>query len=241
MLYITVLVMALLSYRNKFAIGTHALRVKSLSACMAIILALSFAPAIHAGNNEVMGEIHFEGKSKVEKTSGVWVDGQYVGYLRELKGSKRVLLLPGEHEISVRQNGYQDFTQRVMLRPGEKLKVQVAMQRAATGAVPAAWAIVKIDVNPPRAAVFLDGRFVGHVAEFQGVGRSLQVVPGSHDIKVALPGYKTFQTSISPLPHQKVELKTDLLKNTIPVDDPSLRSGASDRPEPPPPPEPAPQ
>jgi hypothetical protein len=53
-----------------------------------------------------MGELQFEGKSKLEKRSGVWIDGQYVGYLKELKGAKKVLLLLGEHEISVRQNGY---------------------------------------------------------------------------------------------------------------------------------------
>ena len=45
-----------------------------------------------------MGEIEFQGKSKVEKTSGVWIDGQYLGYLDELKGSKRILLLPGTHK-----------------------------------------------------------------------------------------------------------------------------------------------
>jgi hypothetical protein len=65
------------------------------------MLALLFTPAVYAGN-EVMAEIQFQGKSKVEKTSGVWVDGQYVGYLKELKGSKKVLLMPGEHVITVR-------------------------------------------------------------------------------------------------------------------------------------------
>jgi hypothetical protein len=39
----------------------------------------------------------------------VWVDGQYVGYLNELKGSNKLLLLPGKHIITVRQNGYHDF------------------------------------------------------------------------------------------------------------------------------------
>ena len=65
------------------------------------VSALLLTPAIYAGN-EVMGEIQFEGRSKVERTSGVWVDGGYVGYLKELKGSKKVLLLPGEHVISVK-------------------------------------------------------------------------------------------------------------------------------------------
>jgi hypothetical protein len=61
--------------------------------------------SVSAQNSDVLGEIQFEGKTNVEKTSGVWVDGQYVGYLKELKESKKVLLLPGEHTISVRKNG----------------------------------------------------------------------------------------------------------------------------------------
>lgn len=189
------------------------------------ILALSafvLPPALLAGN-QVMGELYLEGKTKIERTSGVWIDGQYVGYLKELKGNKKVLLLPGEHVVSVRQNGYQDFTQRVVLTPGQKLTVQVAMQKAPTGADPAVWSTVKIDVNPPRAAVFLDGRFVGHVAEFEGLGRALLVAPGTHNIKISLPGYQTFTTEISPLAHQKVELKTNLQKGDSSADDPSLQ------------------
>jgi hypothetical protein len=97
------------------------------------------------------------------------------------------------------------------------------MQKAPTGAEPAAWSTVKISVNPSRAAVFLDGRFVGHVGEFGGAGRALLVAPGNHQIKVALPGYTTFESNINPLPNQKVELKTELVKADVPIDDPSLR------------------
>jgi hypothetical protein len=164
------------------------------------------------GENAVMGEIQFEGKSHVEKTSGVWVDGGYVGYLAELKGSKKVLLLPGEHIISVRQDGYQDFTQHIRVEPGEKQVIHVAMEKAPTGPLPAAMATLKISVNPSRAAVFLDNLFVGHVGEFEGVGRGLLVAPGAHRIKIALPGYQAFETEVKPLANQNVEIKTDLLK-----------------------------
>lgn len=200
---------------------------RSLYALVALIF-LMLPTALLAGSNQVMGEIHFEGKSKVERTSGVWIDGQYVGYLKELKGNKKVLLLPGEHTISVRQNGYQDFTQRVDLKPGQKLVVPVAMMKAPTGTNPAAWSTVKIDVNPPRAAVFLDGNFIGHVGEFEGLGRALLVAPGTHNIKIALPGYQTFATEINPLANQKVELKTTLLKNNGPTSDPSLLGNGSE-------------
>lgn len=200
-----------------------------------------YTPAIYAGN-QVMGEIQFEGKSKVEKTSGVWVDGGYVGYLKELKGSKKVLLLPGEHVITVRQNGYQDFTERVAVQPGQKQVVRVAMEKAPMGAMPAVTATLKIAVNPPRAAVFLDGLFVGHVGEFEGVGRGMLVAPGPHKIRVALPGYQTFETEINPLPKQKVEVKTDLIKNDAAVADRLLKPGSnSTTPIPPPDPLPPPQ
>ena len=158
-----------------------------------VISALPLCPAVYAGN-DVMGELEFEGKSKVERTSGVWIDGGYVGYLKELKGSKKVLLLPGEHVINVRQDGYQDFEQRVVVQPGKKYLVRVEMQKALTQPMPAVTATVKIEVNPNRAAVFVDGQFVGHVGEFEGAGRGMLVAPGAHRIRVALPGYQTFET-----------------------------------------------
>ena len=78
------------------------------------LIALSFVLCIASmmsgsllyADNKVLGELQFEGASNVERNAGVWVDGQYLGYLKELKGSKAVLLLPGEHEIAVRQAGY---------------------------------------------------------------------------------------------------------------------------------------
>ena len=78
--------------------------VSTLLITAPIYIPAVFTSTVSAGNR-VMGEIQFEGRSKIERTSGVWVDGEYVGYLKELKGSKKVLLLPGEHVITVRQNG----------------------------------------------------------------------------------------------------------------------------------------
>jgi hypothetical protein len=208
------------------------LHAKLYLAWACVVLSLSFLNSTSsAQNSDVLGELQLQGKTNVEKTSGVWVDDQYVGYLKELKGSKKVLLLPGEHMISVRQNGYQDFTQEIVLQPGQTQIIQVTMNKAATGPMPpdAELATIKISVNPPRAAVFLDGRFVGHVGEFEGAGRALEVVPGKHLIRIALPGYVTFQSDINPMPKQKVEVKTDLVKSTIPVADPLLRGETNGR------------
>ena len=95
---------------------------------LVLLISTLFLPALHA-ENQVLGEVELVGASKVENTSGVWIDGQYVGYLSELKGSKKLLLLPGEHEITVRQGGYRDFVQKVTVRAGEKQSVAVKMEK----------------------------------------------------------------------------------------------------------------
>lgn len=183
-------------------------------ACFLVGFSL-FALATHA-ENKVLGELQLQGTSKVEKTSGVWIDGQYLGYLNELKGSKKILLLPGTHKLSVRQNGYQEFTRDVTLQPGEKQLVTVTMAKAQGYVMPAVTSEIKISVNPDRAAVFLDGQYIGHAGEFGGVAKSLIVAPGHRRISISLPGYNTFNTEIDLAPKQKFVLKTDLVKSNNP-------------------------
>jgi hypothetical protein len=74
---------------------------------------------------------------------------------------------------------------------------------------------VKLSVDPDRAAVFLDDAYVGHVSEFQGVGRAMLVNPGKHRIKIALAGYKPFESEFDLQPKQKYEVKTELEKGNI--------------------------
>ena len=166
-----------------------------------------------AQTNEVLGEIELVGATKVEKTSGVWVDGQYLGYLDELKGSKKILLLPGKHEIMVRQGGYRDQPIDVALQPGQKQTIRVVMEKDTRVSLPTITAEIKLAVNPDRAAVFVDGVFIGHVAEFRGVGKALLVAPGKRNIKISLPGYQSFATEVNLVANQKFEIKTDLLKS----------------------------
>jgi hypothetical protein len=190
--------------------GTRAFFLLSI-----LLSSLISVRAANAGN-DVLGEIELVGASKVEKTSGVWIDRQYIGYLNELKGSKKLLLLPGEHEIIVRQGGYLDFVQKVSVRAGEKQVISVKMEKDLRVQMPQVTAEIKLDVNPNRAAVFVDGVFVGHVAEFGGIGRALLVTPGKRKVVISLPGYQTFETDIDLVANQKSTIKTELVKGGPP-------------------------
>lgn len=167
--------------------------------------------------DKILGEVELQGASKVEKDSGVWVDGQYLGYLKELHGDKKLLLVPGEHEITVKQDGYIDFTQKVVLQPGEKLVVPVKMDKDPRFQMPKEFAEIKLAVNPNRAAVFVDGLLVGHVGDFDGVARSLLVAPGHRKITISLPGYESFETEVDLAANQKFQIKTDLQKAPVPA------------------------
>jgi PEGA domain len=192
----------------------------SLLCSLALIGFSVILPMLYAGNG-IEGEVELIGATKVENTSGVWVDGQYVGYLNELKGSKRLLLLPGEHDITVRQGGYLDFNQKVTVKAGEKQSIEVKMEKDTRVALPKITAEIKLDVKPNRAAVFVDGVYVGHIAEFEGLGRALLVAPGKHKIKISLPGYRDFDTEIDLVANQKSAIKTDMVKGG-PAEGPAL-------------------
>jgi PEGA domain-containing protein len=199
----------LLIFRSKVVYAAHF--------CLFIIVAICSAQ-----ESKVMGEVRFEGATKVEKDSGVWVDGDYVGFLKELHGNKKVLLLPGEHEISVRQSGYDDFLRKTVVEPGQVQTVQVAMHLSPRAVIPDVTATLKLSVEPGRAAVFLDDKYVGHASEFGGL-RSMLISPGKHRIKVGLPGYRTFETEVNLLAGQKSEVKTELVKGSIQQASPEIK------------------
>ena len=193
----------------------HKLRWIGLLAILVSCLTLTPTVAPMLAQTTVLGELTFKGASKVEKTSGVWIDGKYVGYLGELWGPKRILLIPGDHELTVRQAGYKDFTETLTVEPKVLLLVPVKMQKDTSNTWPSVTAELKVDVHPDRAAVFVDDRFLGHAGELGGAFHSMLLSPGAHRIKVELPGYQSFETDVTLVAGQKSVVKTNLEKGSI--------------------------
>jgi hypothetical protein len=178
---------------------------------------LYLAPAqVAAQQSQIMGELRFTSSNKAVRDSGVWIDGQYVGYVNELKGDNHISLLPGEHEIVVRQAGYKDYTKDIVVQPRQVQLIAVAMEKDARAVYPTGSnaAELKLNIAPTRAAVFVDDGYIGHVSDFGGY-RIMVVSAGKHVVKVELPGYRTFETEVNPLPGQRTEIKTDLVKGGI--------------------------
>lgn len=185
---------------------------KIFKAGVSLAFLCASALPIAAQNNEILGEVRFRPDNRAAKTAGVWVDGRYVGYLSELKGSKKLLLLPGDHEISVREAGYRSVDQMVAVEPNAVLTLRVTLAKDPRAQLPTVSGEVKLSIEPDRAAVFVDDQFAGHAHEFGGAGRAMLLSPGKHHIKITLPGYQSFNTEIEVRANQKYDIKTQLPK-----------------------------
>ena len=181
----------------------------------ALPMVVIFLISVVCAEDRLQSELRFAAHSKDEKTAGVWVDGQYVGFVKELAGDKKLMLLPGKHEIVIRQAWYNEFVKEVILEPGQTHEVKVELVKSAQLPTKGATGELKIAATPSRAAVFVDGQYAGHVDEFDGVGKAMLLTPGQHHLRIALPGYLPFDTMVDLRPQQKLKIQTDLVKGSI--------------------------
>jgi hypothetical protein len=179
------------------------------------LLAIMVIAGMVGAEDRVQAELRFVAHNNDEKTAGVWVDGQYVGYVKELAGEKKLILLPGKHEIIVRQAWFDEWVVQVILEPGQVREINVHLVKSARIPSREATGELKISATPSRAAVFVDNQYAGHVDEFDGVGKAMLLTPGQHRVRIALPGYLPFDTVVDLRPGQKLKLETQLVKGSI--------------------------
>ncbi|HLJ16958.1 MAG TPA: PEGA domain-containing protein [Bryobacteraceae bacterium] len=163
---------------------------------------------LHGQQNPKMGELRFTADNQSERDAGVWIDGKYFGYVKELKGDRKVLLAPGSHEISVRQAGYKDLAKTVVIDADQIQTFAVVLEENSQMTYPGSNAAeLRLDIQPKRAAVFVDGTYMGHGGDFSGRFHSMLVSPGKHHLKVTLEGYKSYETEIEAQANNKSQTR----------------------------------
>jgi hypothetical protein len=179
-------------------------------------LALLLSDPFHARaqQSQTMGEVRFTADNQYERDSGVWIDGKYAGYVKELKGNRKVMLPPGEHEILIRQAGYKDISQKIVMLPDQIQTIAVVLEENPKEIYPGSDAAeLRLDILPKRAAVFVDDGYMGHGGDFGGRFHSMLLSPGKHRLKVTLGGYKTYDTQIDAVANNKSQMKIVLEKS----------------------------
>jgi len=181
------------------------------------LLVLFFAALTNTYGQQTpkMGEVRFTADTQEERDSGVWIDGKYAGYVKELKGDRKVMLPPGEHEFLIRQAGYKDFEKKLVVEADQVQTIAVVLEEDSKVSYPGNNAAeLRLDILPKRAAVFVDDSYMGHGGDFGGRFHSMLVSPGKHRLKVTLDGYKTYETEIDAVASSKSQMKITLEKNS---------------------------
>ncbi|MGD0909041.1 MAG: PEGA domain-containing protein [Candidatus Acidiferrales bacterium] len=170
---------------------------------------------IYGQQSPGMGEVRFTADDQAERDSGVWIDGKYAGYVKELKGNRKVMLPAGEHDISIRQAGYKDFTQHLVVAADQIQTVAVVLEENTKMTYPGTDAAeLRLDIRPKRAAVFVDDGYMGHGSDFGGRFHSMLVSPGKHRLKITLEGYRTYESEIDAVASSKSQIKVVLDKGS---------------------------
>lgn len=177
--------------------------------------------------NPLLGEVELEAAGRIERNAGVWVDGQYVGFVKDLDGSDRLVLVPGTHQVLVKLIGYEDVSSTIVVEPGTRSQYRVQLQPTEGVEYPDkdATAKVRIDIEPKDAAIFVNDRYVGHVDRFNGP-KGMRLEPGTYRFTIALPGYRAFDTELAVRANQTYELKTKLQKGSLDEQAQALTAGA---------------
>ena len=206
---------SLILLANTPTIGLMSIQFRRFVSLSISFVCFGAAALVFGSDSAILAEVRFQPRTGADKTAGVWVDGQYVGYVKELNGAKKLMLLPGKHEIVARQAWYKDYVEQAVLEPGEVHSIRLSLVRDSRTPGSDATGELKISATPTRAAVFIDDQFAGHVDEFDGVGKALLLTTGKHRVRIALPGYLPFETVADLRPHQKLKIQTDLVKGSI--------------------------
>lgn len=174
-----------------------------LSFLFLVLLCVILAPA-RAQQSSKLGEVRFTADNQAERDAGVWIDGKYAGYVKELKGDRKLMLPAGPHEISIRQAGYQELTKSITIDPDQVETVAVVLEENTKVSYPGSSAAeYRLDISPKRAAVFVDGGYMGHGGDFSGRFRSMLVTPGRHHLKITLEGYRTYESDLEAVASTK--------------------------------------
>ena len=150
--------------------------ISLLGACAIILMASFFLPAQDSGHGKLKLNVR-------PNTAGVFVDGTYVGPAHDLGWPLWYALTPGEHEVSLRHPRLPQFSTKVTIEAGESTTLKHTMQ----GEIPVQppYGVLRVQGGSSKyCGVFLNGKFMGHVDEFNSSSQGLKISPGQYALKV---------------------------------------------------------
>ena len=124
--------------------------------------------------------------------AGLFVDGKYIGPAGRFTVPEKYPIAAGSHEVRLTDPRYEDFTTTVTVNPKKTTKVKFKLKKVEPAKPP--YGLIKIRGGKPESfmsvvagdigAVYINGKFYGHVDEFNNPSAGILIPPGTYEVSV---------------------------------------------------------
>jgi hypothetical protein len=126
-------------------------------------------------------------KTKIDPgRAGVFIDGKYVGPAGNFGVGRKYAVAPGEHEVRLAEPRYEEFVTKVTIQSGKTTKLSHALTRLPLAKPP--FGRLRTISADKYAAVFVNGKYMGHAGEFNNHMQGLLLNPGEYTVKIVPVG-----------------------------------------------------
>lgn len=156
------------------------MRITAFALNAALLVAMAGIPAVAQQNTGYL-------KTKVSPgRAGVFIDGKYVGPAGNFGMGRKYTVAAGEHEVRLSEPRYEDVVTKVTIQPGQTTKLAQTMKALPLAKPP--FGRLRT-ISPDKfAAVYVNGKFMGHAGEFNNPVQGLMLNPGEYLVKIVPPG-----------------------------------------------------
>ena len=152
------------------------MRIASYVRNALLLIAMTGIPVVGQQNTGYL-------KTKVDPGRAVvFIDGKYVGPAGNFGIGRKYAVAAGEHEVRLAEPRYEDVVAKVTVQPGKTAKLAETMKALPLAKPP--FGGLRTISSDKFAAVYVNGKFMGHAGEFNNSLQGLQLNPGEYTVKV---------------------------------------------------------
>jgi len=118
--------------------------------------------------------------------AGVFVDGKYVGPAENFGFGRKYVVAAGEHEVRLSEPRYEDYVTKVTIQAGKTTKLDQTLKELPKPKPP--FGRLRTISQDKFAAVYVNGKFMGHAGEFNNSVQGLELNPGEYTVKIVPSG-----------------------------------------------------
>jgi len=156
------------------------------------ILSVALSLSAAAKNTDTNGYIKARGNPT---GAGLFVDGKYIGPAGRFTVPEKYAIEPGTHEVRLEDPRFEAFTTKVTVTAGKTAKLHFKLKKVEPPKGPfgrlrfgggEAESFISVAYGD-TSAVYINGRFWGHVDEFNNIGGGMLLPAGTYQLSVNSP------------------------------------------------------